>query len=94
MNQDDLADAVAGTTGAGKAEAGRMVEALLEAIRAGLSRGEKVAISGFGSFEAVKREARQGRNPQTGEAVAIAASTAVKFKPGKELKDVVNGGGA
>jgi DNA-binding protein HU-beta len=94
MNQGDLADAVAGATGAKKAEAARVVEAVLDAIRDGLKRGEKVAISGFGSFEAARREARRGRNPRTGETVEIAASTAVRFKPGKGLKDALNGGGA
>jgi DNA-binding protein HU-beta len=94
MNQGDLADAVAGATGAKKAEAARVVEAVLDAIRDGLKRGEKVAISGFGSFEPSRREARQGRNPRTGEAVEIAASTAIKFRPGKGLKDALNGGGA
>jgi DNA-binding protein HU-beta len=94
MNQGDLADAVAGATGAKRAEAARVVEAVLDAIRDGLKRGEKVAISGFGSFEAARREARQGRNPRTGEKVQIAASTTIRFKPGKGLKDALNGGGA
>ena len=93
MNQGDLADAVAAATGTGKAEAARVVEAVLDAIRDGLRRGEKVAISGFGSFEAARREARQGRNPRTGEAVEVAASTTVRFKPGKGLKEALNGGG-
>ncbi len=94
MNQGDLADAVAEATGAKKAEAAKAVEAVLDAIRDGLRRGEKVGISGFGSFEAARREARQGRNPRTGEAVEIAASTTIKFKPGKGLRGALNGGGA
>jgi DNA-binding protein HU-beta len=94
MNQGDLADAVAAATGAKKAEAARVVEAVLDAIRAGLERGEKVAISGFGGFEPARRGARQGRNPRTGEAVEVAASTTVRFKPGKGLKEALNGGGA
>jgi DNA-binding protein HU-beta len=93
MNQGDLADAVAEATGAKRAEAARVVEAVLDAIRDGLERGEKVGISGFGSFEAARREARQGRNPRTGEAVEVAASTSVRFKPGKGLKEALNGGG-
>ena len=93
MNQGDLAEAVAAATGAKRAEAARAVEAVLAAIRDGLKRGEKVAISGFGSFEPARREARRGRNPRTGEAVEIAASTVVRFKPGKGLKDALNGGG-
>ncbi len=94
MNQGDLADAVAAATGAKKGEAAKAVEAVLDAIRDGLKRDGKVAITGFGSFETVRREAREGRNPRTGAKVRIAASTAVKFKPGKGLKDVLNNGAA
>ena len=94
MNQGDLAEAVAEATGAMRAEAARVVEAVLDAIRDGLKRGERVGISGFGSFEAARREARRGRNPRTGEAVEIAAATNIKFRPGKGLKDALDGGGA
>jgi DNA-binding protein HU-beta len=94
MNQGDLADAVAEATGTGKAQAARVVEAVLDAVRDGLKRGEKVTISGFGSFEPSRREARRGRNPRTGEAVEVAASTSVKFRPGKGLKDALDGAGA
>ncbi len=94
MNRRDLEDAVAEATGAKRVEVARVVAAVLEAILDGLARGEKVAISGFGSFEAARREARKGRNPRTGEAVEVAASTSVRFKPGKGLKDALNGGGA
>ena len=93
MGQNDLVDAVSQATGAKKTEAAKMVTAMLDAIRDALKRDGKVAISGFGSFEAVRREARQGRNPQTGAAIEIAASTAVKFKPAKGLRDAVDGGG-
>jgi nucleoid DNA-binding protein len=54
---------------------------------------EKVGISGFGTFEAVRRETREGRNPQTGAKMQLAASTVVKFRPGKPLRDAVNAGG-
>ncbi len=94
MNQGDLENAVAEATGAKKAEVARVVATLLDTIRDGLKRGEKVAFSGFGTFETTQREARQGRNPRTGEAVEIAASTAVRFKPGKGLKDALNSGSA
>src|SRR3954447_14260701 len=92
MNQGDLAAAVAAATGTGKGEATKMVTVLFELVRDGLKRGEKVAISGFGSFETARREAREGRTPRTGEPVRVAASTTVKFKPGKGLKDALNGG--
>ena len=92
MNQGDLADAVAAATGARKGEAAKAVEAVVDAIRDGLKRDGKVAITGFGSFEAARREAREGRNPRTGAKVRVAASTTVRFKPGKGLKDALNGG--
>ena len=94
MNQGDLADAVAAATGARKGEAAKAVEAVLAAVRDGLKRGEKVAITGFGSFETARRAAREGRNPRTGKPVQVAASTTVKFRPGKGLKDALNGGAA
>ena len=92
MNQRDLESAVAEATGAKKAEVARVVAAVLDTIRDGLRRGEKVAFSGFGTFETSRREAWQGRNPRTGEAVEVAASTTVRFRPGKGLKDALNGG--
>ena len=92
MNQGDLAAAVAEATGAKQGDAAKAVEAVLAAVRDGLERDGKVAIAGFGSFETVRREAREGRNPRTGEPVRVAASTTVKFRPGKGLKDAVNGG--
>ena len=94
MNQGDLADAVAEATGAKKAETGRVVEAVRDAIRDGLRRGERVAIRGFGEFEAVRRGPRKGRNIRTGEAIDVAPMTLVRFRPGKSLKDALNGGGA
>ncbi len=72
-----------------KAAAQRIVEAVLDTIAKTLSRGEDVAITGFGTFMVAKRAARQGRNPKTGETIQIAASTKPKFKPGKGLKDAV-----
>lgn len=67
------------------------VDAVIEAIQNALVEGEKVAIAGFGSFEAVERAARTARNPRTGEEIEVAASKAVKFKPGKALKEAVKG---
>jgi DNA-binding protein HU-beta len=93
MNQGDLADAVAEATGGKKAEAAKVVEALLDTIKDGLKRGEKVRIKGFGEFEAARRGPRKGRNIATGETIDVAPMTLVKFRPGKSLKDAVNGGG-
>ena len=92
MNQRDLEDAVAEATGTGKAEVARVVAAVLDAIRDGRARGEKVAISGFGTFEPAHRGPRKGRNIHTGETIDVAPMTLVKFRPGKGLKDALNGG--
>jgi len=65
------------------------VEAVFETITSTLSKGEEVAVAGFGSFKAVPRAARMGVNPKTGEKIQIAATTAPKFKAGKALKEAV-----
>ena len=93
MNRSDPADAVAGATGTRKAEAAKAVEATPGTIRDGRERGERITIGGLGRFEAAHREARQGRDPRTGGAVQVAASTTVKFKPAEGLKDARDGGG-
>ena len=90
MNQRDLENVVTEATGAKKAEVGRVVAAVLDAIRDGLARREKVAISGFGTFEPAHRGPRKGRNIHTGEAIDVAPMTLVKFRPGKGLKDALN----
>ena len=90
MKKDGLVDAVMKEAGIEtKAAAQRTVDAVLDSITKTLSRGEDVAITGFGTFMVVKRAARQGRNPKTGESIQIAASVKPKFKPGKGLKDAV-----
>jgi DNA-binding protein HU-beta len=91
MNLEDLKGAVANKTELSKADAGRAVAALFDCIQDGLRQGDKVSIPGFGTFEVADRPARQGRNPQTGATIKIAASKAAKFKPGKSLKEALNG---
>jgi DNA-binding protein HU-beta len=93
MSLDDLSSAVANKTGMSKAKAAEAVHAVLESIQGALSQkdGGKVSIAGFGVFEVVERPERMGRNPQTGTQIKIAASRAIKFKPGKGLRDAVNG---
>jgi len=91
MNLDDLKGAVADKAELTKADASKAISALFDSIQDTLSQGEKVAIPGFGTFEVADRPARQGRNPQTGAAIEIAASKAAKFKAGKGLKDALNG---
>jgi len=90
MNKADLIDAVADAADLSKAQAGRAVEALVDAVTGALKSGDQVSIVGFGSFLVRQREARKGRNPKTGETIDIAASKAPAFKAGKALKDAVN----
>jgi DNA-binding protein HU-beta len=73
-----------------KAQAGKAVEALFDAVTAALKGGDEVRLVGFGTFAVSQRAARTGKNPRTGEAITIAASTQPKFKPGKGLKDALN----
>ena len=90
MKKSDLVEAVAEKTGLTKADSTRALDAVFEAITKALKKGERVPVAGFGTFNVVKRKAREGRNPQTGETVKIAARKAVTFKPGTALKEVVN----
>ena len=90
MNKNDLVEAVAERTGLAKSDAARAVEAVLGAITETLKRGDAVALSGFGTFVAKDRPARTGRNPRTGESIAIPASRVPAFKAGKGLKDALN----
>lgn len=90
MNLDDLKGAVADKAELTKADASKAISALFDSIQDTLRQGDKVAIPGFGTFEVADRPARQGRNPQTGAAIEIAASKAAKFKAGKGLKEALN----
>ena len=90
MNKGELIDAVAADTGESKASVGRVIESTLDAITNTLKAGDKVALTGFGTFERRHRNARVGRNPQTGEEVKIPAANVPAFKAGKGLKDAVN----
>lgn len=91
MNQAELIETVATNADIKKADAAKVVQAVFEGISSALGRGEDVRLAGFGIFEVAERAAREGRNPRTGEVVAIAASKAPKFKPAKQLRDSVNG---
>ena len=90
MNKTDLIAAVAQSAGLTKKDTERVVNAAIDAITASLVKGEKVQISGFGTFGVKERQARVGRNPQTKEAIEIPASKAPAFKPTKTLKDAVD----
>ncbi len=89
MTKTDLIDAVASKTGLTKADSGRSIDAMLDAVTSALSKGEKVTVTGFGTFEVRQRAARMGRNPQTGAPLHIAATKTPAFKAGKGLKDAV-----
>jgi DNA-binding protein HU-beta len=90
MNKNDLIGAVAETSGLARAEATKAVEGVFDTITETLKKGEDVRLVGFGTFTVAKRKASTGRNPRTGEAMAIKASSQPKFKAGKGLKDSVN----
>jgi DNA-binding protein HU-beta len=86
----ELIDGVAKAAGVTKADAERTLGAFFDQVVVKAKKGEKIAWPGFGSFSTSKRAARIGRNPQTGEAVKIAASTAMKFTPSATLKAALN----
>jgi DNA-binding protein HU-beta len=88
MNKGDIIDVVAKTT-CSKAEAGKAVDAFIEAVKKALKKGEKVTLVGFGTFSVAKRSARTGRNPQNGKPIKIAAKKVPKFTAGKGLKEAV-----
>ena len=91
MTRSELCARVAAATSLSKADAAAAVGALFSAIADALARGETVTVAGFGRFTTRDRAARTGRNPQTGDAVAIAASRVPAFKAGKALRDAVDG---
>ena len=89
MNKTDLIATVAEGAGLTKKDTERVLNAAIDAITLSLAKGEKVQLSGFGTFEIKEREARIGRNPRTREAVEIAATRVPTFKPSKALKDII-----
>ena len=89
MNKTELIAAAAESAGLTKKDTERVINAAIDAITASLTKGEKVQLSGFGTFEAKEREARIGRNPHTKEAIEIPATRVPSFKPSKALKDIV-----
>ena len=91
MNKAELVEAVASSTNSSKADAQRSVEAVLDTISDALQKGDKVALTGFGTFEVRDRAARTGRNPQTGETIQVKAAKVPAFKAGQGLKNAVAG---
>lgn len=90
MNLSDLTKEVTERSGLSRNDAERTVRAVLDIITSTLATGDTINLVGFGSFSLTERPERQGRHPQTGAEITIAASRAVKFKPGKGLKDRLN----
>ncbi|ODT86207.1 MAG: DNA-binding protein [Nitrosomonadales bacterium SCN 54-20] len=91
MNKKELIDAMATKTGSSKADAERVVGALIEVISDTLKKGDSLSLPGFGSFEVRERPAYKGRNPRTGEELQIAASKTPTFRAGAALKAAANG---
>jgi DNA-binding protein HU-beta len=89
MNKSEFINAITTHSGLTKADAGRALDALVLTIESTLKSGDSIALVGFGTFEVKERAERTGRNPQTGEAITIAAAKIPSFKAGKGLKDAV-----
>ena len=85
MNKAELIDAIASEAGLSKADAKKALDAFVSATGAALKKGDRISLVGFGSFSVSKREARTGRNPQTGAVIKIKAKKVARFKAGKEL---------
>jgi len=91
MNKSEIINAIAELADLTKADAGRALDAVQKAIENALMAGDSVTLVGFGTFGVKDRAERTGRNPQTGKEITIAATKVPFFKPGKALKDTVNG---
>jgi len=91
VNKQELANYVAEETGMTATAAQKAIDACFQCITNCLQKGDDVRLVGFGTFTRSERAAREGRNPQTGETLKIAASSQAKFKPGQALKDALNG---
>ncbi len=90
MNKQELIDIMASAADISKSAAERALNAFTDGVTNSLQSGDDVVLVGFGTWSVGERAARTGRNPQTGQAIEIAASTVAKFKPGKKLKDAIN----
>ena len=89
MKKSELVAKMAEGAGLTKAQAEKALASFIAGVTGALTAGDKVTLVGFGTFSAITRKARTGRNPQTGKAIKIAAKTSGKFSPGKSLKDLV-----
>ena len=90
MKKSEMIEVLSSKTDLSKADAEKMFNATFDLFKEELAKGNKVSVAGFGTFKISERAAREGRNPQTGETIQIAASKSVSFKAGTELKSKVN----
>lgn len=90
MKKSEMIEVLANKTGLTKADCEKVFNVTFDLFKDELAKGEKVSVSGFGVFKISERSAREGRNPQTGEKIKIAASKSVSFKAGTELKTKIN----
>ena len=90
MNKTELIGEVAGKAGITKKDAEKVINAFFTTVEEGLKTGDKIQLIGFGTFEVRDRQARKGRNPQTGTEIDIPAARVPAFKPGKALKDALD----
>lgn len=89
MTKAELIDKISSIAGLTKSDAGKALDATLDAVKTALKKGQKVTLVGFGTFSVSKRKARKGRNPRTGAEIKIPATKVPKFTAGKTLKDAV-----
>ncbi|HJV33754.1 HU family DNA-binding protein [Geomonas sp.] len=90
MTKAELVEAVAKSANISKGAAEKAVAAFIDSVSGALKKGDRVTLVGFGSFEVSNRQARTGRNPQTGKEIKIAEAKVPKFRPGKALKDAIS----
>jgi len=89
MTKAELVARMADDAGITKATSEKALNSFISAVSDALSKGEKITLVGFGTFDVAQRSQREGRNPRTGEAIVIPSSKVVKFKPGSKLRDAV-----
>lgn len=92
MTKADIVEKIHTTTGLSKKDSAVMMESVFVIMKESLEAGETIKISGFGSFEVNQKDARRGRNPQTGEAITIESRKVLTFKPSNVLRDAINKG--
>jgi integration host factor subunit alpha len=90
MTKADIVESVYEMVGFSKQEAAEMVDTVFEVMKETLERGEKIKISGFGNFDVKRKQARKGRNPQTGDEIEISSRRVLTFKPSQTLKRLLN----